>query len=876
MPINQDIINLGSSFNNASNLLSNINMGFISFFSTFNSTISTKTIKQIITSGLLELVTAFKLTSDTILNSLTTEKLSIAFYNIYNASYNINLSFQELFKKINIISISYDQTYISLNNIISNFNNLSINLSNASKIISELTIINSTQSLFLSKSLLDTSISSMNISKEFKIFQNDILKKENIVNKLSIIPNSFLEMSYSFEEAYITLKYFSTIPNESISQELLIKDLTNISNIQLSIANTYEKEKISLFENIPISIIDTLIIVNYQIGYTYLFLSNDPNNVKLYYLLKDLYKLLNNITTLFITEMELYYIYTYLNQTDLIIFNDIANKYRSMSEYFLMISTIDINLNINSKKIYTEVFSTISGTILNISKIYEILGLSMSKTEIINNIQLTNIECSILVIESEILCTSVEYIEAENLNIEYPKIEADSKNIINSLINLSNISINISKEFTVVLIDNTFSESPLSNSIIKNNEMIFIELSEIFKEGSIILKDFTIKGLYNIIYEIYLISNNLANNFNIIYNYITTIPISITTPSIELIIAIKELMINFNKYAEEFNNIGENMSELNLPSYSNSLLILSMNTLSNISQNIANIFTEIIENAQRSLEKTSYSENNKNFIKLLMNIFTSLDINFTQYAITWNSAFISIYYISSINKTIEYPTSFSSSLSTISYNINNISLGFSSLFYKDSNASTSIIKKIALAMKKLITLNYSELSILFMLASNATNENELSIAFKQINVISENILIIMGSFLEDFSIISPVEIIADNNEVLFDFDNITTNYGLMSSSLIAAATAINILQFNILSSDSFSISLSGASEATNQISSGFTSLIKYLSDLSSISIIESFKTINTALNNFNYSIKQAYISIETLNPPNIISYLSKK
>lgn len=884
MSITQDIINLSTSFNNASNLLSNINMGFISFFSTFTNPsiiITTKTIKQIITSGLLELISAFKLTSDTLLEEiplLSTKSLSIAFYNIYNASYNINLSFQELFKKMNTITISnfisYDQSYISLNNIISNFNNLSINLSNASKIVSELSIINSIQSLFLSKSLLDASISSLNISKEFKIFQDDfyvskINSGESIINKLIAIPNSFLEMSYSFQEAYITLRYFSIIPDANMSQEPLNKYLLNISNIQLLIANLYNKEKITLFENVPISIIDTIIIINYQIGYVYLFLSNNPNNVELYCLLKDLYKLLNNITTLFITDMELYYIYSPLNQTNITIYNSIAKNYKDISNYCLMISTIKNIININSAELYKQTFSSISETILNISKIYETIGILKTKTEIINNMQLINIEYSILAIEHEMLYTSVGYIYAETLDITYPIINVNEEaitNITNILINLSNISKSISKEFTTILIDNTFSVSPLSNNIIKNNEIILIELSEIFLEGSIILKNFTLEKFYNILYEIYLISNNLSNNFNIIYNYISTIPISTLTPSIDLIYAVKELMINFNNYAQEFNNLGMNIHGLNLPSYTNSLLILSMNTLSNISQNIGNIFGEIIN--------VSNSINNEEFIKLFLYIFTSINIDFTQYAITWNNAFIAIYYISSNNKTIEYPTSFSSSLSTISYNINNISLGFSSLFYKDSNTSISIITKISLAMKKLITLNYSELSILFMMASNATNEKELSIAFNQINAISKNIALIMGSFVEDFTIISPIDIIADNDEILFDFDNITTNYNLMSASLIAASTSINILQFNILSSDSFSVSLNGASESIIQVASGFTSLINYLSNLSSSNVITSFQTVNTAMNNFSYSINQAYLSIIVLKPPNIVSYLS--
>lgn len=814
----QNIIDLSNLFLKASQLCSNINIGFSSFYIDNNNSGINKlarTLREIFISSLLGSQNAFLLLSQTFDPSykpipLTIDTLGIAFYQVYKAFENIGSAFNEMgsqnYKNLPQYSTAAynqaanqfqsiiapdQQATVALNIIISNFNLLSNTLSNAASIIQIINIVNNND--ILVKAIIAASKASQGLSIAFTTFYKDyyLVSTIDLANtNTEVFGPNFYTISISFQQAYLMCSYLSNFP--ILQQKSLTSDaFNNISNIFFDISNLFININNSPFDLIPSGLQDVLLIAYYQLGLSFNYLSNSNTNTELFNgLFYNSYidKIIINIYDQIIYDL------TYLSFSTPVYTYDIVNK---ISEYLknissnlsIIIDNIDIQ-PINSITLLKSTFSLIKNKFDNLSLAF--LKEIKTHDDLLSYFTNINIYNTQIYNEFSLSYSTVKYIALEPL-ITYP--------ISYNKILFSKISTYFSKISQDFLILNNID---LANS--------FSILSLIFNNSD---------PLYIILYQIYncciFISSILStSNFDVISHSIT-----------------QNISINFNNLGVVFKLIGESITNSNKSSDTIYILSSSFDLISNISIDLSNIFN--INNSA---------------------LITYLDIAFKQYVKIFNIAYVSSYLSTNTSK---ISSSFSSSLSSISNACNNISNSYSSLnFISDSILNFDFN-----------VLEYKILSYLFKIASNSSSQNDLINVFQHIYSIVDN-EILYSSSNEVVSVISIKNLFPNNNKTLFAINNLVSNYNIFASSLDSAASAVNILPFNIDNPINFSVALLSASYSIYEIAYTYSILGASLS-LSSSDLTNQLSIINLSILDFNASINQVYKSITYIPPKTFTS-----
>lgn len=875
IPTTQNIIDLSNGFLSASYFAGDISIGIISLFSSGykNTTISgvSLTTRKILISSLLELQDSLFLTSEIINPNylpipLTLQSLGMSFYEVYKAAKNISTAFTQLFLQllnnvnqaarsayhqtstdIQAITSTYQQSVISLKSIIRNFNSLSSQLLSLSTIIGSIDFITA-DNLVLAKALNAAAHAASKISSEFNIFYTDFyivsttfIPGKSVANQLNLIPLSFSVFSIAFQQAYLACTQLSITPNPVSSLPLSIA-FNNVYMDILNISNLFNNQNLvqnSIFNYLTDGLIQIIQIGYNQLALIFQYLITPTSNSELFnYLYYNAYieNILFNIYNVVIAQLQ-------INYSDLSLSNDIFNQisiyYQDASDNILnAINNLnDIKFLFNSNDTMKNILLSTKTSLFYIGGIFSNVIQTNSLTDIINDFNEINLYHEQIYIEFLLLANSVMYIVPKPLSINYPILNPNSSalNIFSNDFNsISTYTQKIAQDF-----ENIFGNLENQTQFFQNIINGFYILSEIYLQISInVHSNLTMQDLYESTYQIYFFRKIISSSLTSLYNNINLID---NTPILNS--SLQNLLTNMSNILTQDSLIGDIIPSLNLPSSLTSILSLCFSL---ISEPNANLFNESLPH----------------------NLINILDIRFKQYTAIHYVIFNSIYYLSVNVPILSSPTSFSSSLSLVATSCKNISLAYSSM-----QNIISLNPDNSLFNFNVSILNYNVLYYLFNNASNATSETDLANAFKQIYNIFLNEQEAREINLQSLNVIPINNIFSNNNSVLYSINNLITQYNVLSSSLNAASSAIDILEFTIQHPSNLSFSLAAASSAITEISNAYDNLITNLSS-SSDTLFNSFSNVINSMSDLTDSFNQAYISISNVSAETYDSVLA--
>lgn len=883
--MSQELLNLSNSFLNVSQIISDINIGFISLFSSnSNSTLSniSSVTRQIIIASLLETQNSFYLLYQTINPNyqpivLTLDTLGKAFYEIYKSFDDVSSAFTQLFLQlllnvnqsataaysqtssdIQSITSSYQQSVISIKSIISNFNLLSIEFSSISEVITSINLLN-VNNLILSNIFNAASESAIKISSEFNVFYVDFyivsttfIPGADVANELNIIPLSFSTLSIAFQEAYIVVSNLSSTPNPvsgnplSISFNEVYLNLLNISNlfIQTNIQN-------SIYEYATPALNQILQISYSELANAFQFIVSPSSNSQFFNSLYNCYyigKMISNIYNILISELKI--LYTYSSSLNNNIFDELYKYYQNAS--FAMETAVfslnNIEFIINSTSTLKNILTLFQASLYFTGSSFLSIKDASSSNELFSILEKVNLYNNTIQNEFNLSIYSIMYPIVQG-NVSYP---VNSDVILQVFSNSFNTIAMYTKELAQEF-ENLFGvpdfQYTIQNQIFQNVINAYYILSEIYIETSINLyPNVSSQKFYINIYQIYNIYSIMSSLLSSLYSNINLSETAVIPSSLFL-----NIVTYFNNIGEVFNSMSSIVNSLDLPSENNDILSSCFVYIYNMNQNIFNSFNENIA----SIENIAPSK-----LITLLNIYTK------RISEIWNIAFVSVYYPSNQISSLITPTSFSSSLSSASISCQNIADSLSAI-----QDIISLNPSNLLFSFEINTLNYNTLSYLFSSASNASSESELFNVFNQINsiLLNDKNNYIINSII--FDIIPIRNIFPNNMNMLYAINNVVTNFNLFSNALSSASSSINILEFSINHPTDLSYSLAGASQAILEIISGFTEMITSLSGISQNSI-DAFSQITQGVTDLSSSFKQAYASISDISAPTYNSVLA--